>query len=352
MKAYLKIFSVWLIIILGFDFCFGSSILNTFYYRPNNSRVSNKIFHHTFATNAVEKEYWGPIKYDFCTNKFGFKISCENDYEGKEFDIAFIGDSFTEAVGLSYEESFVGIIDKSLDTLNIANLGVASYSYSIYLSKVNFFLKNNINFKELVVYPDISDIQDEALTYFLKEDLVVAERNYNKIGDIKLFFRWMFPANYLFLNKIKKYFFNSENIRMRKRAEWTYNLSSDAYGEIGIAQSVKESLDIMDTLYELLKSQNIDMSIGVYPWPEQLKNDSVNSVHVEMWKKFSKERGIKFYNSFPIFFNLVEDNGLDYVLKKYFNENDVHFNHEGSKIIAKDFLDNRIVEKPSKKNFE
>ena len=74
----------------------------------------------------------------------------------------------------------------------------------------------------------------------------------------------------------------------------------------------------------------------------------VNTFH----EKVYKERGIKFYNSFPIFFNLVEDNGLDYVLKKYFNENDVHFNHEGSKIIAKDFLDNRIVEKPSKKNLE
>ena len=38
--------------------------------------------------------------------------------ESKEFDIAFIGDSFTEGVGLDYKDTFVGRIENKFDKLN------------------------------------------------------------------------------------------------------------------------------------------------------------------------------------------------------------------------------------------
>ena len=66
----------------------------------------------------------------------GFKISCDdfNDKKiNKQFDIGIIGDSFTEAQ--FYEEFFVGLISKKYKNLKIANLGVASYSPSIYFLK-------------------------------------------------------------------------------------------------------------------------------------------------------------------------------------------------------------------------
>lgn len=50
---------------------------------------------------------------------------------------------------------------------------MSSYSPSIYFSKVNFLLKHGITFKELVVYIDISDIQDEAISYELLDGVVV-----------------------------------------------------------------------------------------------------------------------------------------------------------------------------------
>ena len=43
----------------------------------------------------------------------------------KDFDILFIGDSFTEGVGLDYNDTFVGIFENNLK-LNIGNLGVSS----------------------------------------------------------------------------------------------------------------------------------------------------------------------------------------------------------------------------------
>ena len=45
-------------------------------------------------------------------------------------------------------------------------------------------------------------------------------------------------------------------------------------------------IQIIEKLYFLLKENNIEMSLAVYPWPQQIENDIVNSKHVEMWSKF------------------------------------------------------------------
>ena len=50
--------------------------------------------------------------YTFCTDNHGFKYKCGFN-RNKEFDIAFIGDSFVEGVSLNYEKTFVGIFEKS-----------------------------------------------------------------------------------------------------------------------------------------------------------------------------------------------------------------------------------------------
>ncbi len=54
----------------------------------------------------------------------------------KNFDVAFMGDSFVEG-GLEYEKTFVGIFEDNTN-LSVANLGVISYAPKIYLSKENY----------------------------------------------------------------------------------------------------------------------------------------------------------------------------------------------------------------------
>ena len=36
-----------------------------------------------------------------------------NNKTGRKFDIGIIGDSFTEGIGLNYENSFAGLIEKN-----------------------------------------------------------------------------------------------------------------------------------------------------------------------------------------------------------------------------------------------
>ena len=76
----------------------------------------------------------------------------------------------TEGMG-KFDERFVGMIANEFPDLKIANLGVSSYTPSIYLTKVRYYLEKGITFKRLIVYVDISDIQDEVM-YSIENDKV------------------------------------------------------------------------------------------------------------------------------------------------------------------------------------
>jgi hypothetical protein len=79
-------------------------------------------------------------------------------------------------VGINYENSFVGIIEKELESKKIANLAISSYSPSIYYAKINYLLSNGFEFKEIIVFLDISDIRDDTICYDLKGDVAVRRR--------------------------------------------------------------------------------------------------------------------------------------------------------------------------------
>ena len=95
----------------------------------------------------------------------------------------------------------------------------------------------------------------------------------------------------------------------------------------------------MNEIYIMLKKNNIQMSVAVYPWPHQLKNDNENSKHVIMWKKFCKTRCNNFINYFPFFFKEKEKNSFLEVYRKYYFWDDIHFNAEGNKVISRKLLE-------------
>ena len=80
------------------------------------------------------------------------------------------------------------------------------------------------------------------------------------------------------------------------------------------------------------------MSLAIYPWPQQLLNDNVNSKHVKMWKEFCVSKCENFINFFPFFFDEIKKNSFIEIYKKYYFWNDVHFNIKGNEVIAKKLL--------------
>ena len=348
LKSYLLIIFISMSLFLFIDFTLGKELQK--YASIGNSeriseayRKSHKVYHHDLVANFDNTIMWGQQIYRSCTNQFGFRKLCnKKKNDNLDYDIVFIGDSFTEAVGLHYKDSFINLISNSLEESNIANMGVSSYSPSIYYSKINYYIKKGLKFDEVVVYIDISDITDEIQRSVVNDRVI--DENYNKFRKIKNYARWYFPNTYLILNKIKSL---NEDIVIQSvldynyyKSAWTYSKTNTKYDNNHIDKGVNESIKNMTKLYNLLKNNNIKMSVSIYPWPGQILHEKSISKQEIIWEKFCEDKCYRFINSFTTFRKIIESNNRLKTVEKYYIKDDVHFNINGHKILAKDFIDN------------
>ena len=124
-------------------------------------------------------DHWGYERYRIFTNSLGFKDSTNRVVKFKNKNILFIGDSFTEGVGIKYEDTYVGLIDSNLKSKNnnieVLNAGVQSYSTSIYLSKLYHLLeRKKLPITDVVVMISGGEIFDDYYKYLdLNEDFIL-----------------------------------------------------------------------------------------------------------------------------------------------------------------------------------
>ncbi len=125
-------------------------------YNNRAHRIKSFYYHHDLRPMASFYDHWGYERYKIYTNELGFKDKSNRKIKFKKRNILFIGDSFTEGVGLKYEDTYVGIIENKLKKkykdIEILNAGVQSYSTSIYLSKIYYLLnKRKLPITDIVV---------------------------------------------------------------------------------------------------------------------------------------------------------------------------------------------------------
>jgi len=312
----------------------------------------DKIFDHKVAKNYNGLVGWGDKRYKFCTDNNGFRISCDKKEKNlKNFDIGFIGDSFTEGTGVSFENSFVGLIENNLSNKKIANLGLSSYSPSIYLTKIKKLLNNGYKFKEIIVFVDISDLVDDTLCYKVIENTKVVRKNtfpdcFQNFNIKKNKFNDFFENNFKFSNILFNFIFKKNDLNNKKiknqlkhsRSEWTYNYNKKNFNNFKFDEVSSLSINHMEKLYSLLSKNSINLSVAVYPWPGTLKFDKENNLQVKIWKKFCINKCSKFYNFMPQFFSEINNNDFYNSYKKLFIEGDIHFNEYGNRIIAENFI--------------
>ena len=86
-----------------------------FYRRQSAFRVKSDVYHHGFAPNvSTELEYWGALRSSYRINSLGFRDRAVREVPlvSDKRRVVFIGDSFTEGIGVPYEQTFVGILDE------------------------------------------------------------------------------------------------------------------------------------------------------------------------------------------------------------------------------------------------
>ena len=111
----------------------------------NSFRCPDPYFHHGLLPNQSTKNKWGDNVFEMYTNSLGFKdkqcreISPAPDKNKKR--ILFIGDSFTEGVGMPWEDSFPGILQDKFPSVEILNAAVVSYSPKFYSVKIKYLIE-------------------------------------------------------------------------------------------------------------------------------------------------------------------------------------------------------------------
>jgi hypothetical protein len=316
--------------------------------------IPDPVYNHTLKPKCDEFEYWGTRRYRLLTNSLGFRDASNRDVplSTDRKRIVFIGDSFTEGIGVPYQETFVGRFASAFPDFDVLNAGVVSYSPSVYFEKLKYLLDLGLRFDEVIVYVDISDIQDEAVNYSSDENGVLKWVNKTDSGAEKTDWwkKKFYIANFLNWVRLSRKWASTLDRRslqdlMRSglyrrdwtTASWTYDANASGYGSLGVEGGIQKAKKKMDRLYEVLSNHGISLSVGIYPWPQQLLYDDENSRQVKIWRDWCAGKCKRFYNHFPTFFQ-YKDRDPDFV-RDLFIWADTHYNPYGHEVLANDLIE-------------
>jgi len=341
-------------------YCLGLFLLFDFLYsavtmgqeRERIARVADPVYDHGLVPNFDGYDIWGEVRYPLYTNSLGFKDGSVRDVplKGSSRRILLIGDSFTEAIGVPYEDSFVGLLNRAGETraqkVEFLDAGVASYSPSIYYKKVKYLLDRGLQFDEVVLLSDSSDVEDEATSYFCIDD----DPKYQKFCAAP-------PGTYPPANPLKRDFFidhfavtNRLRITLKRsvqqalgnrrraiehdhdRIGWTTpNPDPARYRPLGVEGGIARSLANMTKLSDLLAGRGIPLTIVVYPWAQQIAQNDRDSRQVKLWRDFCPGRCKAFIDLFPVFF-AAADADKDWYEHLYILGDD-HFSAAGNRML-------------------
>lgn len=293
---------------------------------PNSLTVPSPYYHHDFLPLAQTTLTWGNHPYPMSTNSLGFKdrgtraVSLQSD----RYRILFIGDSFTEGLGLAHEKTFVGLIEQEVEAsrFDVLNAGVSSYSPRLYYLKVKHLIEEvGLRLDEVRVYIDISDVQDEVIY----EDYVPRPLSTGqKLDHVLTRNVYLYYA----LRKSTK-LFRAYDRFYQERGNWTHNTEAfESWGRQGLVLAQEN----MDKLFRLCSAHGTKMTIAVYPWPVQIEQKDSTAKPVVVWERFAGERDIAFVNYFPHFIN---ETPAEEIMDLYFIKGDRHWNERGHALIAR-----------------
>jgi hypothetical protein len=359
----ITIIFVVLILIITIDLLCGIFLIKK---DVNNFRSKHHYYHHGMFPSTVGKSKWGNSEiYSVFTNSLGFLDSSTRDIKLNTFKkrIVFIGDSYVEGLGVPFNKTFIGLLNKNIEhsRIELLNAAVLSYSPKLYYLKIKYLIETvGLKFDELYVFIDISDVQDEIL--YRRYEPSEKKSGYQMLSKMRVQLKnisfLVYSIDMLYQKKrrqekIKKYnpqyyppwldYFWLDNQDTEPfadpafisiRSDWT----TDEYFENRWTQlGLKLAFDNMNKLLQLCRENNIKMYITVYPWPSQIFRQELESRQVTVWRQYSNRNKITFINLFPDFIK-TSKLSPEHIYSKYYIQGDIHWNLEGHRLVAKKLL--------------
>jgi hypothetical protein len=345
-----------LVLFLAFDFAWSSLSRGEETQRP--LRIANPVYDHGLAAGFDGHDVWGETRHRLVTNSLGFKDASARTIQLKPASrrVLLIGDSFAEGIGMSYEDSFAGLLQRAgqqrNEKIEFLNAGVASYSPVIYYKKIKYLLELGLQFDEVVVFSDTSDVTDEANFYFCIDDDPKYRAHCTPAeGSMQPAQATPKQSNFLIdrfvvTNRVRitvKRAVQSVVGNRRKslntdrsRIGWTVpglDVAKD-YQPLGVEGGIARSLQNMRALSDLLAAKNIPLTIVVYPWAQQVAQGDRDSKQVSLWRDFCEGRCKAFINLYPVLFAASEADKNWY--ERYYIVGDDHFSAEGNQLVFRE----------------
>jgi lysophospholipase L1-like esterase len=337
-------------LLLLFDFIY-TKITLTVVRRPF---TADPVYSHSFQPNFSGQMRWGSNRYNMFTNSLGFRDASVREIpnESSHRRVLVIGDSFTEGLGLLFEDTFAGKLflagQAADDKTEFLNAGVSGYSPTIYYAKIKHFLERGLKFDEVIVASDISDVQEEATLYFCIDEVpeyrARCSEKSSAFGRVVRAGLWDFDPRDTFavsdvlVNTIKHYLYwytgvtTYRIVHRNVRAGWTIPGSNVGdFAPLGVEGGIERSRRHMQALADLLSARGIPLTIVVYPWPVQLYRDDRDSRQVRIWQDFCVKNCKQFINAFPRFFTYKDAHPNWY--DDLFIRGDVHFSKKGAEFL-------------------
>jgi hypothetical protein len=329
-------------------------------------RVEHLDYHHDLRPEYDGPARWGPIRYTLRTNSLGFRDFSARTVpvRGQGVRWLLIGDSFTEGVGVNYESTFAGLLAARLASagIEVLNAGVVSYSPVIYHKKVERLLEQRrLEIDAVVVFLDVSDIQDEVELYHLdstgrvigfgpfENTPLVEDRpelSWRRLLDPRPRQSLMdtVASNSLTFHGLVR---AAERLRGAPpgancaaapdcASAWTMEgPAMEAYGREGLRRADAH----MTQLAGLLRARQIPFTVVVYPWPAHLLSNDRPSLQVTYWRRWADRERVGFLELFTPFFAEADALGTEAAIARYFLEADEHWNAAGHALVASAVID-------------
>lgn len=321
------------------------------WFCPRIVGETDAYYHHDLPASFSGEKEWGSLRYRLQTNSLGFKDDRSGTIprQAGKHRILILGDSFTEGVGYPHEETFSGrfeqrLRDRGMD-VDVQNAGVLSYSPKLYYHKVKYLLFNaGLQFDELVVFLDMSDIQDEvryvaftpsgdfglSSAYLLRQtDSFLKQHSFSYYSLRRIYLTRGRPDSAIVpLEDLAIYDQEFLDNWAIDRIRWAF--SDELFQKWG-AQGVALAQQHMDDLHRLCQDNGVRLTIAIYPWPRQIMERQGIDFHVKTWTEFAAQRKIPLLNYFPLF---LEKKDSSEILRNYYIPGDVHWNQGGHQFVA------------------
>ena len=362
MIKFLKKLIVFLSIFIFFDILFmfllPIDIKNKIYDRKSH-KIKSYYYHHDLRPNARWIENWGYQNAEIFTNNLGFKDRKIQNIDFKKYNILFIGDSFTEGVGVEYQNTFVGKIDDQINSVSkdhkVLNAGVVSYSPIVILGKLNYLINiKQYPITKVFVVLCNGDIHDDLFRYneinenyivshndFLNIKILVDINNFIKSNTITYqFIKRVTPISNLFEDlKTEIPDFDNFNLKqvlsiLNSKSDQKHVIDKNEFekwGKLGL----EKSKNYIKQIKNLLSEKNIDFTLVYLEEPIFMLNNLESDFYKNFWGNVALKNNIDFI--FVEDFHKNENDKFK-IYRELFFIGDNHFNDKGNGLVAEEII--------------